>query len=96
MPTLADGRYVLSTGAVYAIIWTFTAVAAITTSLRLYTRTFIVKALGLDDALIFFGQVRKTMSLPSIRNADISSAQACLSCYLRPSALACVLGMEKL
>ena len=96
MPTLTDGRYILSTGAIYAIIWTFTAVAALTTSLRLYTRAFIVKALGLDDALILLGQVRKHMSFQSIKKVDISSAQACLSCYFRSSALARVLGMEKL
>ena len=41
-----------------AIIWPFFAVAFVTTVLRLYTRIFIVKGFGLDDALILFGQVR--------------------------------------
>lgn len=52
MPELTDGQYVLSAGAVHAIIWSFTAIAIIVTSLRLGARTFIVKALGLDDFLI--------------------------------------------
>lgn len=40
-----------------AIIWPFFAVALVTTILRLYTRIFIVKGIGLDDGLILFGQV---------------------------------------
>ena len=57
MPEIGNGIYVPSVQAVYAIIWSFTAFAIIITLLRLYTRTFIVKSLGLDDALILFGIV---------------------------------------
>lgn len=57
MPEIGNGIYVPSVQAVYAIIWSFTAFAIVITLLRLYTRTFIVKSLGLDDALILFGVV---------------------------------------
>ena len=57
MPVIGDGIYVLSAAAVYAIIWSVTAFAVAITFLRLYTRSFIVKCLGLDDALISFGLV---------------------------------------
>ena len=40
-----------------AVIWPFFAVAFVTTVMRLYTRVFIVKGIGLDDALVLFGQV---------------------------------------
>lgn len=60
MPHLIDGQYVLSEQAVYAIIWTFTAVATVLTALRIFSRTCLVKALGLDDYLIIFGQASMT------------------------------------
>ena len=53
MPELVDGRNVPSAEAVYGIIWAFTAIAIFTTALRLCARVFVVRALGLDDALIF-------------------------------------------
>jgi hypothetical protein len=37
---------------VVVITTTFTALAALATGLRLYTRFFLVKAPGLDDAMI--------------------------------------------
>ena len=45
-----------------AIIWTFFVFAFITTVLRLYTRLYIVRGFGLDDALIIVGQVRTLFS----------------------------------
>lgn len=57
MSLSGDGAFALSAGAFYAIIWVFTSVAVITTALRLYTRAHIVRSLGLDDALMLFGQV---------------------------------------
>ena len=61
MPTLVDGSYILSEQAVYAIIWAFTSVATASTALRLFSRARLVKALGPDDVLIFFGQVSLLM-----------------------------------
>ena len=52
-----------SIGTFAAIIWPFFAVAFITTVLRLYTRIAVVKAFGLDDALILVGQVILFLSL---------------------------------
>lgn len=57
MLEISDGINVLSERAAYATIWSLTSFAIAVTLLRLYTRAFIVKALGLDDALIFFGLV---------------------------------------
>ena len=57
MPTLIDGREVLSESATYSIIWVFTSFGIITTALRLYGRSSLVKSLGLDDALILFSLV---------------------------------------
>ena len=57
MPEIGNGVDVLSAQAVYAIIWSLTSFAIAVTLLRLYTRAFVVKALGLDDALILFGLV---------------------------------------
>lgn len=48
---------ILTDGEVNAIIWSFTSVAVIITILRLYARAVILKAFGLDDALILLGQV---------------------------------------
>lgn len=48
---------ILMHGEVNAIIWSFTSIAVIITALRLYARAVIVKAFGLDDALILVGQV---------------------------------------
>ena len=47
----------LTFGEASAIIWGFTSFSIILTATRLYTRAFIVKAFGLDDGLILFGQV---------------------------------------
>ena len=52
---------ILSSGEINAIIWTFTSVAVVITALRLYARAIIVKAFGLDDALILVGQVGITI-----------------------------------
>ena len=60
MPYLIDGRYILSEQATCAIIWTFTSGAILSTALRLFSRACVVKALGLDDFLILFGQVSLT------------------------------------
>lgn len=57
MQEIANGINVLSAQSFYATIWSLTSFAIAVTLLRLYTRAFIVKALGLDDALIFFGLV---------------------------------------
>ena len=62
MRELLDGRFVLSDEASYAIIWVSTTTAVITTSLRLYARKFIVKALGLDDLLILCSLVSAKLS----------------------------------
>ena len=62
MPTIIDGRHVLSESGSYAIIWTFTSFSIVTTALRLYGRSFVVKSLGLDDALISFSLVRSIQS----------------------------------
>ena len=40
-----------------AIIWTSIALALIITSLRLYTRSFVIRAWGIDDTLILLGTV---------------------------------------
>ena len=40
------------------VIWVVTSIAVIATVLRLYTRAFVVKRLGWDDALILCGMVR--------------------------------------
>ena len=48
---------ILTAGEIHAITWTFTSVAVVITALRLYARIVIVKAFGLDDALILVGQV---------------------------------------
>ena len=58
MFTLTTASDVLGERAFNAIIWSFTSFAIVATAIRLYTRSIVVKAVGLDDALILFGQVR--------------------------------------
>lgn len=52
----------LTFGEASAIIWAFTSFSVVITAARLYTRAFIVKAFGLDDGLILFGQVLMVQS----------------------------------
>lgn len=52
-----DADSLLSSTEWAALAWSVTAVAIVTTALRLGARIFIVKALGLDDALLLVGQV---------------------------------------
>lgn len=73
MLELPDGQLVLSAGAVYAIIWGFTTIALITTSLRLGARTYIVKALGLDDFLIICALVSTDYQQVLHRTLDLTN-----------------------
>ena len=47
----------LSFEAFNALTWTFTAASIVITSLRLYSRAFVAKAVGFDDGLMVFSQV---------------------------------------
>ena len=39
------------------IVWTALSLAVLTTAMRLFSRSYIVRAFGLDDTLILFAQV---------------------------------------
>ena len=56
-PECKEMEDVLSETEYNVIIWVVTSIALIATVLRLYTRAFVVKRLGWDDALILFGMV---------------------------------------
>ena len=45
------------------IVWTAVSLAVMTTTLRLFSRLYVVRASGIDDLLIFFAQVRIILSL---------------------------------
>lgn len=40
-----------------SIVWTALSLAVLTTTTRLFSRSYIVRAFGLDDTLILFAQV---------------------------------------
>ena len=49
---------------ILAIIWTFTTLALVVVSLKIFTRYKIVHDTGLDDFLVFLSMVRLYLCLP--------------------------------